>query len=301
MATNNATNTSNPITVSQGGTGDSSFTAYSVVCAGTTSTGQLQNVSGVGTSGQVLTSNGSSALPTWQANSGAFSPNATVNIYDDFIGCAGAATGSSWVQSLMDWIPITTNQFVPKSTTSNAHPGLVGNVSNNGTFPENYNFASGNPDSSIATTIILGGGAVTINFVFNIATLSNSTNRYTLNLGLGDTNSKNQANGCYIAYSDNLNSGNWEFITAAASTRTTSTSSTAVTSGWHNAQISINAGATSVSFSMDGVSLGTAITTNIPTNAVTPFFGFEWTAGTVAANSILIDLFYMTQTLTSTR
>src|SRR6185295_5970347 len=55
--------------VPAGGTRDASFTAYSVVCGGTTSTGNLQNVSGVGTSGQVLTSNGAAALPTWQAAS----------------------------------------------------------------------------------------------------------------------------------------------------------------------------------------------------------------------------------------
>lgn len=59
-----------PQPVVEGGTGDSSFTAYSVVCGGTTSTGSLQNVSGVGSSGQVLTSNGASSLPTWQSTSG---------------------------------------------------------------------------------------------------------------------------------------------------------------------------------------------------------------------------------------
>ncbi len=54
--------------VAGGGTGSTSFTAFSVICAGTTSTGALQNVSGVGTSGQVLTSNGAGMLPTWQAS-----------------------------------------------------------------------------------------------------------------------------------------------------------------------------------------------------------------------------------------
>lgn len=54
------------VTVPFGGTGNTTFTAYSVICAGTTSTGIFQNVSGVGTSGQVLTSNGAAALPTWQ-------------------------------------------------------------------------------------------------------------------------------------------------------------------------------------------------------------------------------------------
>ncbi len=53
-----------------GGTGASSFTAYSVLCAGTTSAGIFQNVSGVGSSTNVLTSNGAGALPTWQAAPG---------------------------------------------------------------------------------------------------------------------------------------------------------------------------------------------------------------------------------------
>lgn len=66
MATNNSINSPLPTTVPKGGTGDTSFTAYSVLCGGTTSTALLQNVSGVGTSGQILTSNGASALPTWQ-------------------------------------------------------------------------------------------------------------------------------------------------------------------------------------------------------------------------------------------
>jgi hypothetical protein len=56
-------------TVSGGGTGDTSFTAYSVITGGTTSTGALQNVSGVGTSGQVLTSQGPGNLPSWQTSS----------------------------------------------------------------------------------------------------------------------------------------------------------------------------------------------------------------------------------------
>ena len=44
-------------------------TAYAVLTGGITGTGALQQVSGIGTSGQVLTSNGSGALPTWQAAS----------------------------------------------------------------------------------------------------------------------------------------------------------------------------------------------------------------------------------------
>jgi hypothetical protein len=65
--------------VAGGGTGATSLTAYSVVCGGTTSTNPLQSVASVGTSGQVLTSNGAGALPTFQdaGGSGGGVPNLT--------------------------------------------------------------------------------------------------------------------------------------------------------------------------------------------------------------------------------
>lgn len=56
-----------PISAVKGGTGKTSYTAYALLAGGTTSTGTLQQVAGVGTAGQVLTSNGVGALPSWQA------------------------------------------------------------------------------------------------------------------------------------------------------------------------------------------------------------------------------------------
>lgn len=75
--------------VAGGGTGNTTFTAYSVICAGTTATGAFQNVSGVGSAGQVLTSNGAGALPTWETtndqswtdNSGTFGATLNVNYF----------------------------------------------------------------------------------------------------------------------------------------------------------------------------------------------------------------------------
>lgn len=58
--------TATTVTVAQGGTGVASLTAYAVICGGTSSTGAVQSIASVGTSGQVLTSNGASALPTFQ-------------------------------------------------------------------------------------------------------------------------------------------------------------------------------------------------------------------------------------------
>jgi hypothetical protein len=52
--------------VSSGGSGSTSSTAYAVICGGTTSTSAIQAIASVGTTGQVLTSNGAGALPTMQ-------------------------------------------------------------------------------------------------------------------------------------------------------------------------------------------------------------------------------------------
>lgn len=59
-----------PVSVPNGGTGDTSVAAYSVVTGGTTNTSPLQTVASLGTSGQVLTSNGPAALPTFQTSGG---------------------------------------------------------------------------------------------------------------------------------------------------------------------------------------------------------------------------------------
>ena len=58
--------TLNTVGVAKGGTGLITMTPYAVLCGGTTATGAMQNVAGVGTLNQVLTSNGAGALPTWE-------------------------------------------------------------------------------------------------------------------------------------------------------------------------------------------------------------------------------------------
>lgn len=57
---------SGALPVANGGTNATSFTAYAVLCGGTTSTGALQSIASVGSAGNVLMSNGAAALPTMQ-------------------------------------------------------------------------------------------------------------------------------------------------------------------------------------------------------------------------------------------
>lgn len=66
-----STGVTGELPVANGGTGLSTTTAYSVVFTGTTSTGAFQASAGPGTSGQILTSNGAGALPTFQTSTAA--------------------------------------------------------------------------------------------------------------------------------------------------------------------------------------------------------------------------------------
>lgn len=65
MATVNAINTGDPIGVSNGGTGVAATTAYAIICGGTTTTGPIQFISSLGSSGQILSSQGAASLPTF--------------------------------------------------------------------------------------------------------------------------------------------------------------------------------------------------------------------------------------------
>ena len=87
------------LSVDRGGTGLNSTTAYGVICGGITTTDAFQNA-GTGTSGQVLTSNGSSALPTWQTVTGScggyyMQGNATGASATTFIKATGTTIAGS--------------------------------------------------------------------------------------------------------------------------------------------------------------------------------------------------------------
>lgn len=80
--------TASTFSTKQGGTGLRSTTAYALLCGGTTSTANLQQVVSAGSSGQVLRSNGASALPSFENNV------LQSNSSDDLIGYYGNAFGT---------------------------------------------------------------------------------------------------------------------------------------------------------------------------------------------------------------
>ena len=113
------------LAVADGGTGLSSATAFAVLCGGTTSTAAFQSIASVGTSGQVLTSNGAGALPTFQAAGGGSSPLTTKgDLYTYSTDDARLAVGTNNYQLVanssettgLEWV--STRQWRHESTTT---------------------------------------------------------------------------------------------------------------------------------------------------------------------------------------
>jgi len=87
-----------PLSVTYGGSGLASTTAYGVLCGGTTTTGALQNA-GSGTSNYALISNGSSALPSFKNLSIGGSYLSDVSISSPANLDILRFNGTSWVNS----------------------------------------------------------------------------------------------------------------------------------------------------------------------------------------------------------
>lgn len=169
------------------------------------------------------------------------------------------------------------------------HPGIIRLQSAAG---------GGNYVSMVLGFLALGGGALEIEYLIQLETLATVTNDYVIRLGLGDTVDADQVNGVYFEY-NRATSANWLIRTANASTRTTTTTSTAVATGsWIKLHISINAAASSITYSINGSSVGT-IATNIPTAVVQFFMHQTRAAGTPVGFNV--DYFSAYQRFTSAR
>lgn len=217
-----------------------------------------------------------------------FQPNAVVQLYDDFIPQAG--TGSAAPGQLL-WDKVGTVAYVDTSSVN--HPGIIqiGNSAASGIF---LNTTTGQD------SFILGGGVLSNNFNLDLVTLSDAVNRYTAIVGMtDDVSGAAIQNGVYFTYSDNVNAGQWVLNCTAAGVTTSVNTAVAASTGFHTYTVLVNAGATSVSFYIDNVLVGTAIATDIPTLVINPYFMMVRSAGALPASQV--DLYYLSQTLTTPR
>lgn len=221
--------------------------------------------------------------------SSAFDPSTTVYQYDDFIG----NTQSFWQRGEGGG-----GSFVNNFVVTNGHPGTVDLVL----------AATGSASTWLATKasgynpVLLGGGDCSIFWCVQIPTLSDNTNnRFNTYSGFIDNEGSESDNGVYFSYTDNVNSGRWECVTASGGSRTRTDSGVTVTTSFFSLKAVINAAASSVDFYINGTLVATN-TTNIPTsNACGP--GSSIINNGVANTSPVyrLDCMYFTQTLTVAR
>jgi hypothetical protein len=122
-------NVTGTLPVANGGTGATTQTAYSVLCGGTTSTGAYQSVASLGTAGQVLTSNGAGALPTWSS------------------AASGTVTSVGWTGGIVSVATATTTPAFTIAGTSGGIPY----------FSSGTTWASS--AALAASALVIGGGA----------------------------------------------------------------------------------------------------------------------------------------------
>jgi hypothetical protein len=149
------------VTVAQGGTGNTSATAYALLAGGTTSTGAYQSLASVGTTGQILTSNGAGALPTFQtASSGITITDDTTTataLYPTFTSATSGTISAAKVTSTkLTFVPSTGSLNAPQVAASN------GIFVNNMTIGTSYTIPSGYGAHSVGAVTLSTGVSVTV-------------------------------------------------------------------------------------------------------------------------------------------
>jgi len=142
------------LSVARGGTGRASATEYAVICGGTTATGAQQSIVSVGTSGQVLTSNGAGALPTFQAIPSTGTVN-TGNI-NEMAYYAATGTTVSGLTTANRGLLVTSNTGVPSILSSPATTGQI--LQSNAAAAPSYSTSS-YPSTNAANTLLYASSA----------------------------------------------------------------------------------------------------------------------------------------------
>lgn len=225
-----------------------------------------------------------------------FSPFDEVYIVDDLIV---SNSGGTLFNSILSWnsdLGGTGAGYNAQNIVLSTNPGII--QLNTGTTTTGYNNIRQAPSSG-ADTSLLGGGAISLQWVVKMPTLSNGTDTFVTRIGLGSNTNTDFTNGVYFEGDSNTNS-HWLIKTASASTRSSTTTTNVIDTNFHRYRMDINSGATSVTFYIDDVSQGT-IATNIPTAAACSFYVQMVKSAGTTNRTLQVDLMTFYQKLTTSR
>ena len=193
-----------------------------------------------------------------------------------------------------------TGSGVSSNSSSSNEFGVI--VCNTGTTLSGRSSVVTNNAVGVNNVVLFGGGEYTYEAKILPFNASDASNRYQTLIGFFDTpTAVNQVDGVYFLYDEggvstgSTASANWQIVTCNASTRTFTTTSTAVdNTNYTILKIIVNAAGTRADFYVNGTNVGN-ITTNIPKVAPnqTGFGIYEQKSIGVTARTLYCDYIYV--------
>lgn len=247
-----------PVSVANGGTGDTTLAAHGVLIGEGTS---AVAVTGAGTSGQVLTSNGASADPTFQpvASGPPVFASTSMEVVDDFVdGYPGGLSAPGPIGQLNWWVnTFGGGAFPTRAASATNHPGVISFVSTGSGLGASVSQEQG---TGVSSTVPMNQ----VNHTMEFAVKFSQTSSVSCRFGVGNTNynaDSRPSSGYYFE----LNTGstaNIRCLFSDGGSNTVGASTIVPDTNWHTYKIVVNTGA--VSYYQDGV-LITTITQTLPT------------------------------------
>jgi len=187
---------------------------------------------------------------------GLFDVTRTIGFREDFLAGVDGLTNLT--------VAVTNSGTVTAGTGTATSPGtvvLATNASSTATA-----CVGGCPNSP--SSILLGAGQVAFTSILVVPTLSDGTNTFVVRSGLQDSASGDGTDGVFFRYAHSVNSGRWELVCRSNGTESTRDTGITVVAGTrYMLMLKVNATATSAQAFINGATVGTPLTTNIPTGA----------------------------------
>lgn len=213
------------------------------------------------------------------------SSSSRIFLFDDFISNSTAGN-IGWTTNVLS------GGTIAITTSESNHSGIMRLSTGSSSATAHAVFHLG------TASLYIGNGQITIETLIRIDTLSTSSERYIIRVGLGDTTNTTFSNGIFFEY-DESTSQYWRICSSASGSSTkTNTAVDVDVPEWVKLKIVINAAGNSVQYFLNGSSVGT-ITTNIPTTT-SPRLQIVKSVGTTA-RTLDIDYYSLDISLTNSR
>lgn len=234
-----------------------------------------------------------------------FDPRTTISLFDDFITgfywpSNGQIPGDSAVwsgtQTGSPTIVGNTGSIIPSTAVN---PGVIEFGTSTGSA-YGAGITTGVTNGATYGAFVTGGGQITFEALINIPALSNGTDNAQINVGFRDGPGWNGSSNAWNIMYQIESSPNWQLLVQSAGVQTTFISSIAVTTGWHHIKLVCDAAGANISGFIDTVSMGSPVSTNIPTTNLPPMLSIRKTLGTTAMY-LGLDYINIVKTLTTPR